>query len=574
MNVMNRKLFANRDARRRLANMGGIMTSSPELMQAGQTYQVGGSVGSPTSSVLKTVELNGVRYKVYTDGRVIPDFGPGIPTQPMDPNNASQAFLIEELKALPDVSRSEGMGSTTQDMALQSIMDRAGDLTGREQAAASLEALIATNKMDNLDPQLAGQLLPPPVEEDRSFGQKVGDSLRSFFQPIGDKGKEIGQPIGDKLKEVGAPIGPAMREGYASAYSNPNLLSGIVTEVPEMFNNMVSSSGSTLPDATEIQPVVKADGPGTLSGDNFIVAPDEGYSFPTDSPELRKTKPKITEEEAPADDIPSSDIPGFTGEKKEAEIKDLETAANDPNASSNQRSSNVSTQVLTDAGFEDVSNMTTKQRVAAYQEMFKEFLGEGDEDANEEKWHNLAMIGFAIAAGQDPSALANIANGLLEGSKVMKGDRAARRKREDSITSMAIEQVFSEKAAEKDAQLRRELAAAKTGSGFRDPRNPIDAFLNAKSDAKKLLDDVTYRSMLEEQGVTDFDQWASDQAMRTVQETYPSSTLIGTPFEIKETPTQTTPTATDLPTINTQEEYDALPPGSEFIQNGQKRKKP
>ena len=120
MNVMNRKMFANRNARRRLANMGGIMTSSPELMQAAQTYQVGGNVGSPTSSLLKTVELNGVRYKVYTDGRVVPDFGPGIPTQPMDPGNASQANLIQELKVLPDISVSQGMGSTTQDMALQS----------------------------------------------------------------------------------------------------------------------------------------------------------------------------------------------------------------------------------------------------------------------------------------------------------------------------------------------------------------------------------------------------------------------------------------------------------------------
>lgn len=522
MNVMNRKLFANRAARRRLANMGGIMTSSPELMQAAQTYQVGGSVGSPTSSVLKTVELNGVRYKVYTDGRVAPDFGPNIPTQPMDPNNASQAFLIEELKALPDVS---------------------------------------------------SQLLPPPVEEDISFGQKVGDSLRSFFQPIGDKGKEIGQPIGDKLKEVGAPIGPAMREGYASAYSNPNLLSGIVTEVPEMLSNMVSSSQSTLPDATEIQPVVKADGPGTLSGDNFIVAPDEGYSFPTDAPEVKKTKLKQTEESAAAARETSLDQPNPI-EKIADKAEQIVPIATNPDVSPEQRTKNTSTTVLSGLGVENVDNMSTKQRVKAYQDMFKEFLGEDDKDVAEEKWHNLAMIGFAIAAGESPSALANIANGLLEGSKVMKTDRDARRKREDSITSMAIEQVFSEKAAEKDAQLRRDIAAAKGGSGFRDPRNPIDAFLNAKSDAKKLLDDVTYRSMLEKQGVTDFDQWASDQAMRTVQETYPSSTLIGTPFEIKETPTQTTPTATDLPTISTQEEYDALPPGSEFIQNGQKRRKP
>ena len=42
MNVMNRKLFANRDARRRLANMGGIIASSPELLGTAQTFENGG----------------------------------------------------------------------------------------------------------------------------------------------------------------------------------------------------------------------------------------------------------------------------------------------------------------------------------------------------------------------------------------------------------------------------------------------------------------------------------------------------------------------------------------------------
>ena len=44
MNVENRKLFANRDARRKLAEMGGIMASSPELLGEAQLYQQGGSV--------------------------------------------------------------------------------------------------------------------------------------------------------------------------------------------------------------------------------------------------------------------------------------------------------------------------------------------------------------------------------------------------------------------------------------------------------------------------------------------------------------------------------------------------
>ena len=113
--------------------------------------------------------------------------------------------------------------------------------------------------------------------------------------------------------------------------------------------------------------------------------------------------------------------------------------------------------------------MSTKERVKAYQDMFKEFLGEDDADANEEKWHNLAMIGFAIAAGEDPNALANIAGGLLQGSKLMQSQRAEKRQREDKLTSMAIEQVLSEDAAARKFDRDLALIGARgtgTGSAF------------------------------------------------------------------------------------------------------------
>jgi hypothetical protein len=47
MNVNQRKMFRPRNARNKLNQMGGIMASSPELMQAVQGYQQGGSVVSP-----------------------------------------------------------------------------------------------------------------------------------------------------------------------------------------------------------------------------------------------------------------------------------------------------------------------------------------------------------------------------------------------------------------------------------------------------------------------------------------------------------------------------------------------
>ena len=48
MNVENRKLFRNKDARSRLASMGGIMGSSPELLGTVQKFQEAGPVAPST----------------------------------------------------------------------------------------------------------------------------------------------------------------------------------------------------------------------------------------------------------------------------------------------------------------------------------------------------------------------------------------------------------------------------------------------------------------------------------------------------------------------------------------------
>ena len=89
---MNRKLFANRDARRRLANMGGIMTSSPELMQAGQMFQNGGQ-----ATVLKTVAHPFGDYDIMSDGSAILKMTGSV----LDPNNKGNTALLEELRNLP-----------------------------------------------------------------------------------------------------------------------------------------------------------------------------------------------------------------------------------------------------------------------------------------------------------------------------------------------------------------------------------------------------------------------------------------------------------------------------------------
>ena len=105
MNVMNRKLFANRDARRKLANMGGIMVSSPELMQAGQMFQTGGLVVVKTKTVRLGDPLGGTNYDLYSDGSAVM-LSTG---RRIDPNNASARPLLEMLQGLPDVSDTSDM---------------------------------------------------------------------------------------------------------------------------------------------------------------------------------------------------------------------------------------------------------------------------------------------------------------------------------------------------------------------------------------------------------------------------------------------------------------------------------
>ena len=140
-------------------------------------------------------------------------------------------------------------------------------------------------------------------------------------------------------------------------------------------------------------------------------------------------------------------------------------------------------------------SMSSKDSVKAYERLFSEMLGMDDKDAEKEMWHNMAMIGFAIAAGESPSALQNIANGMLAGTKMMKEDRATRQKREDAVKTMAIERAFKlEDDATKftrDLQLAN-IRATKSGIGTQEPF--VDA---VRVLAQKGLDAGLYKTMEE-----------------------------------------------------------------------------
>lgn len=70
----------------------------------------------------------------------------------------------------------------------------------------------------------------------------------------------------------------------------------------------------------------------------------------------------------------------------------------------------------------------------------------------------LALIGFSIAAGESPSAVKNIADGMLTGLSIRREDRKLDQEREDSINMLALETLLGRQATREEARIAAEAA--------------------------------------------------------------------------------------------------------------------
>jgi hypothetical protein len=159
---------------------------------------------------------------------------------------------------------------------------------------------------------------------------------------------------------------------------------------------------------------------------------------------------------------------------------------------------------------------------------------------------NQAITGFAIAAGTSPRASVNVANGMLVGLGEMKKTENAR----------AIAAAASSGAGPGGAK----------SSTYRTPGN---AYQDAIKDAMK-MDDIDLP-----EGMT-LTQYAEQYARSIVANSYTPAQLAGTAFEgtsVQGGGGQPSPNTGNR--IATQEQYDALPPGTDYIDaNGVSGTKP
>jgi len=351
MAVMNRKLFADRQARNTLRNMGGIMASYPELMQEAnevQKFQDGSLVTAPfVSSVRPSEELLRQAEEVLTSP--VPTFDVG-PSGELTPEGRARTRQIT-VGTMPYLF-DPGTGRVFR-------MD-GSPVTEQEQARAS--EIIGSS------PEIQAQIEAPELATQNLFEGQARRALRDYERAV-----ESGSPAGverarerleeaqDRLTSPRPPFRPAETE-------------------------------DTMPDREATEPPVRS----------------------------------MTEEEV-----------AEVADQMEAEA---ETTADDVVRVPNQPPS-IPENLLPNP---DETQDDLRSRYEDRLKLFQEVLGGANEQTAQDKAMQLAMIGLAIAAGQSPDALTNIAQGALTGLSAMSEQEAARRAQDAELRSAALESVLEE----------------------------------------------------------------------------------------------------------------------------------
>lgn len=623
MTVDNRKLFANRDARRRLAEMGGIMASSPELLGEAQKFNNGGRVipgtvfqeegpgrTMPGQSTLDQLVGDSPTLRALALSRIGGNIGEFINEVGIDAIRQADALYASSVS----LGARTAAGGTAALGALASVL-------GFPDAGAMMERVstdisrgrenMMRGDSERMPFGLEGPRLLTRGQEDPGFivpqeGRNMiqaAETLRtlegtpegaglfaegSVSEPLsgeytllpGSKGPSPAAPMMMDIAGMTPPaagelgVAPsAMDEGIISRTAPALSQRGVplepgpdMTVMDSVGGSRVSPGGRTM--ALPSDPMSAADIEAQLFRDRLGLATD-GYvtpeipdRFPGEeriaedrmNQSRRDYRPMTSQQMAEAERTAraNEEMDRLTRESAEEaaavrsasgvrdardsmgaaiaegrpedaariaeaareavsptppavpsgpDLKDLEETATNPDLTPEQKAEQVASGVLGGLGVSGADKMTAAERVKAYETMFKEMLGEGEEDKQKEMWHNMAMIGFAIAAGESPRALQNIANGLLAGTKMMKDDRATRQAREDKIKMLAISEGMSDQRAAEKARADKEIAQIRAGSsGYTSTRE--------RSRLKELImkDAWSYPGLLGDNGQIDPDK--------------------------------------------------------------------
>jgi hypothetical protein len=382
----------------------------------------------------------------------------------------------------------------------------------------------------------------PITEDERGILSKVVDVIKKDFSnfpklPDSREAKEVlvRGNIADQIRSDGIPSITTPDDENPMVKLVESGINKVTTPFkPDTTNNPPNPYQSDIDEAVEsfTGPAIggnlegQDEGSSTLSGDNFILPPTEGYPFPKDAPEVVEEEKKKLEKDfgTETEDIPFSDIPGFTGDQGkdiQKQIDEVDKKVKEEIEKPDGGNANaVASSGLLQAAGVDTSNMGLKERVQSMQEMMAELVGYDDDDEKKEFWLTMAGIGFQIASGQSSKALVNIAEGLAQGAKKFAENQATRQSRKDKLALTALGEVLADDRATR--KFGRDLELAKVRASGSSSYSTVDRMF------KSVLDNslAAYKTQVEDGTITN--EQAVDKAMKDASTAFPDSQFANT----------------------------------------------
>jgi len=459
------------DARNKLRSMGGIMASSPELMQAAQGYQAGGSVyaGAPIDPVAgrqQDVQRFGISYPQWQSMSRSEREDLGFPVSTIGGQMHFNRFGV-------------GMG----------LVDRGTRFNPYGEAPYQINQVVPDTQRD-MEPPIDEFLAPS--EMSRLPTVNVGN-VPYLYDPATQR----------VFRQDGSAVTP---EEQATAQRIISQSPEAQTQInaPQMASEQLLERNEALAQS-RLEEVLR-----TGTDEEITEARSD-----VKEAQAARTAPQKPAPPAETETLPQRDRTGAdAGNKPEPRpLEDLRVPEEllDRVRESVEQDPRLSPDPSADADTGDGDNdgnggppppppePTKKDLRSRYKEkieLFKEIYGEDDEDRARDKAMSLAMLGLAVASGQSPNALTNIAQGAMAGVQGMSEQERARREQEQGLRTLALESAMGEMDAEREAQARMaeakydrdtRLAVARAGSGagYGTRTDPATAYTRIRGDLSK-----------------------------------------------------------------------------------------
>jgi hypothetical protein len=447
-NPMSRKLFQTREAREKLRGMGGIMASSPELSQTVAKFRDGTLVEAPSTAA----ERRRQGYLIFLQQMGLLD----------TPQSREMYTRMMERQATAQLSATPRLAGAGVDMSPAPVMpgqDAGQNALGRLRPTqfVGTSADLPPNQFDLTSPAPPSPPAPVAVEPESFF-----DTMRRITGEAATVAGGMGLPV-PSLPNV------SLSSGAVSE-------SGAETFVPSEFTDLpppMTEPGGTVETGEDVSIERALDdlgfGPAlALVRERREEAElQEAAAAATEQaiiPQMeREMRDRAAREEALVAEERRRAVTGVQMEA-EAEADDRESRAFRLRQAQQRAADELAKDTDDDGGpapFDfDASFEQALSRVG------RVMGGEGeDEDSRKKAMANLAMIGLAIAAGQSPDALTNIAQGALSGMQAMQAQEAreADLARESRLTALEMTEKAADRAsAERIAAMRLGTAGEET----------------------------------------------------------------------------------------------------------------